>query len=45
MGHSSITMTFDHYGHELEGAREQAVAQADAAWAARRGEGAHLRSV
>ena len=38
-------MTYDHYGHELEGAREQAIAQADAAWAARQGEGPALRAV
>jgi hypothetical protein len=38
-------MTFDHYGKLLEGAAEQARAQADAAWAARRGQGAALRSV
>jgi integrase len=46
MGHASITMTFDVYGHELEGAREQAIAQADAAWAARTGQaGGGLRAV
>jgi integrase len=45
MGHSSIVMTFDHYGHELKGARERAVAEADAAWAARQGEGPALRAV
>jgi integrase len=45
LGHASITMTFDVYGHELEGAREQAIAEADAAWAARQGHGAALRAV
>jgi hypothetical protein len=35
-GHSSVTMTYDQYGHELAGERETAVDQADRAWAARR---------
>jgi integrase len=44
-GHTGVAMTFDRYGHLLDGAREQAVAQADAAWAARQGHGAALRAV
>jgi integrase len=30
MGHSSIQITFDHYGHLLEGSRGEAVERADA---------------
>src|SRR5215204_2974339 len=30
MGHSSIEMTFDRYGHLMEGSRDEAVEQADA---------------
>jgi hypothetical protein len=39
MGHANVARTFDLYGHLLDGAREQAVAQADAAWAARQAAG------
>jgi integrase len=45
LGHTSVAMTFDLYGHLLDGAREQAIAQADAAWAARTGQDRGLRVV
>jgi integrase len=45
LGHANVAMTFDLYGHLLDGAREQAIAQADAAWAARFGQGGELKAV